>query len=209
MRILLLESEPGVGAETSASLVDQGHEVLRCHEPGSDTFPCREVEAPGTCPLLGRPAVDCAVVVHQGDEEQPTYAEAGVSCAIRRGVPVVQRHEGHRSPFTGCAIPVGSSGVSAACELAIDAARAHEVRPLAVEVERLLAAAGAPTFGIHVDIARDVDQTRISVAVPSGTPIDHGAIATRVLARYTERSHPDDAGVVNVDVHELPPRSAR
>jgi hypothetical protein len=202
MRILLLESAPGVGAEAAASLTAEGHELVRCIDPGAPAFPCREVEEPGSCPLGTQPAVDCAVVVHEGDARQPTAWEAGVSCALRHQVPVVTRHEGAKSPFAGWAIPVGDAGIDAACELAVTAARAHEVRPLVDEVEQFLDRLGIAPGGVAVDIRREGDRARIVVTVPPGGGEHAHAIATRVHARYGQSRRPDAGSVTDIEVRE-------
>ena len=89
MRTLLIESSPGVGAEAAAALADAGHPVLRCHEQGQPTFPCGDLAEPGSCPLHGPGAVDVVLSVRHPDDPEPTAAEAGVTCALRAGVPVV------------------------------------------------------------------------------------------------------------------------
>src|SRR3954465_9458697 len=141
MRILLLESHPGVGAVTEAELVAHGHDVVHCHEAGQPAFPCRELESPGSCPLRGADAVEVAVVVHDPAADSPTMAESGVACALRNEVPVVSRHDGTPGPFAGWTFPVGSQPVSDACEVAVLLSRATEAHPLVTEVRRLLAAA--------------------------------------------------------------------
>lgn len=201
MRILLLESAPGVGTSTSEDLTADGHDVVRCHAPDRPSFPCLELESPGACPLGNEPAVDCAVVVHASTSE-PTASEGGVSCALRHNVPVVARAWSGPSPFDGWAVPVGGAGVVAACRTAIDAGLASEVRPLVDEVHRLLEAAGHPPadHDVSVSIRRTAGRTRVEVVLPADAPVDHGTVATRVHARYGEGRHPGSAAVVDIAV---------
>lgn len=202
MRILLIESSDGVGAGAATALGADGHDIVRCHEPGAPSFPCHAVEEPGGCPLTSTPTVDCAVVVHGGAPDAVTASEAGVSCALRLGVPVVARHDGPGSPFTGWAVPVAGDEVGAACELAVSAARAHEARPLVAEVQRLLADAGGSTEGVWVEVLRGDERTLLRVTVPKGAPLSPGVIATRVHARYGEGLHPVTESRIDVEVVE-------
>ncbi|HEY5155310.1 MAG TPA: hypothetical protein VIJ47_11285 [Acidimicrobiales bacterium] len=88
MRVLVVERKAGLGDGVTAQLDASGHEVVRCHEPGTPAFPCNAIVDGEVCPL-DHHAVDVAMAV-RGDEGGPTTEdEDGVRCAIRRNVPVV------------------------------------------------------------------------------------------------------------------------
>ena len=88
MRILLTERLAGQADATGASLLLEGHEVLRCT--------CSpELDGPGAtgngCPL---DVADVVIAVH-GDPDGPvTQREYGAICALSRDVPLVVVGEG-------------------------------------------------------------------------------------------------------------------
>src|SRR5215831_9597160 len=88
MRALLLESDAHAGAHVERALESAGHTVVRCHEAGGPAFPCRALSDPGSCPLDAPGGVDVAVVFRH-PHPKPTAYEDGVTCALRRDVPVV------------------------------------------------------------------------------------------------------------------------
>jgi len=95
--VLVIENQRHAADQTVAALEAAGHHVHRCYEPGSPGFPCRALEASGTCPLDH--GIDLALVVRDRIEPRPTRYETGVSCAIRAGVPVIERGPAVLDPF--------------------------------------------------------------------------------------------------------------
>lgn len=93
MRILLVESEPGIARDYESALGAAGHELVRCHEPAAAAFPCRGVDDHADCPLEAG-VIDAALVVRDPIADRPTAREAGVVCALRFRVPVLQPREG-------------------------------------------------------------------------------------------------------------------
>jgi hypothetical protein len=186
MRTLLIESSPGVGAEAAAALSDAGHPVVRCHEEGQPTFPCGDLAAPGSCPLHGPGAVDVVLSVRHPDDAEPTAAEAGVTCALRAGVPVVVLGDQEVNPFAALTVPVSDDDPVAAVVAAYRAGKEVAAAPLRAEVVRLLEEAGASADGVEVDVAREGERYRIAVTVPADLPITNESIATHVHARFRE-----------------------
>lgn len=95
MRVLLLESEPGVATQAEAELVSAGHAVARCHDAGAAPFPCYGISDKADngghgCPL-DDDHIDVAVVVHRAAEPagRMSAGEDGARCAMRRHVPVI------------------------------------------------------------------------------------------------------------------------
>ena len=186
MRTLLIESSPGVGAEAAAALSDAGHPVVRCHEEGQPTFPCGDLTSPGSCPLHGPGAVDVVLSVRHPDDAEPTAAEAGVTCALRAGVPVVVLGDQDANPFAALTVPVADDDPVAAVVAAYRTGKEVAAAPLLAEVVRLLEEAGAPAEGVAVDVDRQGDRFRIAVTVPAGLTITNESIATHVHARFRE-----------------------
>jgi hypothetical protein len=84
MRVLVLESQAGVGVPVVDRLRAGGHDVVRCDAPDR-ALPCRGVVSGERCPLDQR--VDVAVLVQ---EPGTTWVEHGAICAMRDRVPVVE-----------------------------------------------------------------------------------------------------------------------
>ena len=83
MRVLMLESHPGVANEAIAELTDAGHTIVRC-DTADRRYPCRGLVPGADCPLDEH--VDVALVVQEIGTHQ---VEHGAVCAARSRVPVV------------------------------------------------------------------------------------------------------------------------
>jgi hypothetical protein len=105
MRVLLLEGDPGAASAVESQLTAAGHQVSRCHDPGTAGFPCRGLTGVGTCPLESE-HVDVAVVVRSQPGDGPSAGEDGVRCALRRFVPLVVAGEVSSSPYRAWAAVV-------------------------------------------------------------------------------------------------------
>src|SRR5262245_27264927 len=86
MRILLIESDPGLAEPTTRTLVQAGHEVVRCTDADGPDFPCVGL-AEDACPLDD--TVDVAVAVRAEGQPGLTPREFGATCALRRRLPLV------------------------------------------------------------------------------------------------------------------------
>ena len=84
MRVLMLESHPGVASGAVARLLDAGHTIVRC-DTADRQYPCRGLVPGGECPL-DQP-VDVAVLVQEADTGQ---VEHGAVCAARSRIPLVE-----------------------------------------------------------------------------------------------------------------------
>ncbi|MEL7207893.1 MAG: hypothetical protein AAGK32_06615, partial [Actinomycetota bacterium] len=96
MRVLVTESDPGRIPEAVRELVDAGHDVVRCTEVGEASFPCSAI-ADGSCPL--DETTDVVLAIRARPHPKPTAGEAGVTCALRNGVPLVVTGTPGLSPF--------------------------------------------------------------------------------------------------------------
>lgn len=121
--VLLIESSPGVGAADAERLESAGHRVHRCypdHAARGGHVPLRERSlcvgvTEGSCPLDR--GVDVALLVRHRVATRPLASEAGVSCALRAGVPVVEDGPDLLDPYgPWVTVRVGDRDVVASCE---------------------------------------------------------------------------------------------
>lgn len=114
MRILMLESHPGVGDHAAAKLTAVGHTIERC-VAGDRRYPCRGLSGEGACPL--DEYVDVAVLAQEPGVD---YLEHGAVCAARGRVPVVEIEPAH----TNVRLPASVWTSAAGPDLAEECARA-------------------------------------------------------------------------------------
>jgi hypothetical protein len=98
LNVLVLESDHGAADVAETDLVEAGHRIVRCHEPGHAAFPCNALVAGHACPLEGVP-VDVALDVRLHARTHPTPTEDGAVCAIRQHVPLVVAGPDVLNPF--------------------------------------------------------------------------------------------------------------
>lgn len=203
MRTLLIESDPATGAQVAETLDALGHHIVRCHERGAPAFPCAAL-APDGCPLEQSP-VDVVVTAHDASWSAPGADEAGVTCALRVGVPVVAV-SGPDHPFTAhaetCTDP---AEVGAAVDRAIAASDRRRAEPLEAEARRLCDLEGVDAGHVSVEVRRDAETARI--VVRTERPVDDavaGRLATRLHALDATGSWPTS----KVSVAVVPRQSA-
>jgi hypothetical protein len=180
MRILCLEARWSDGDTVTEQLRADGHDVVRCHdEAAGPSAPCVGLDRPGSCPLDIDGGVDVAVAVRPDGEPHPTPREAGVTCALRQGIPLVVTGGADPGPFArwGVTVPAGGD-VTAAC---------HEAQRRTLdELGRTIAIATCQAVGgpyragadIRADVARRGQELVVTVYRPVGARALDGAIAT-------------------------------
>ncbi|HTH05293.1 MAG TPA: hypothetical protein VL916_05460 [Ilumatobacteraceae bacterium] len=84
MKVLVLESHPGVAHDAELALAERGHAIVRC-DTTDRRYPCRGLAFGGECPLDRH--VDVAVLAQ---ELGTSHIEHGALCAARARVPVVE-----------------------------------------------------------------------------------------------------------------------
>lgn len=90
MRVLVLESEPGLADEVIDELETSGHLVARCHDADRPPFPCRGMQPGQKCPLDEAPTqVAVALDGQLSPGADPPTGHDGARCALRRSVPLV------------------------------------------------------------------------------------------------------------------------
>jgi len=124
MRILLTESEHGVGDATQQTLERAGHQVVRCSERDAPDFPCNGL-ATGDCPIDDH--VDAAVTVRAQPDATPTPRETGVICALRQRIPLVVARAADADPFVTWSTATVVSGDETALLTALDDALSGEL----------------------------------------------------------------------------------
>ena len=124
MEVLVVESESGAANDAVEALEAADHHVLRCHDPGARPFPCAGLD-PGECPL-DRGTVQVVLDVRGRTTPHPEPLEDGVTCALRRRLPVVIAGSSAINPFAQFAVRDAShQDVVAACEHAADGPQAE------------------------------------------------------------------------------------
>jgi hypothetical protein len=195
MRILVLESDFGTAIRYEDALRAAGHDLVRCHEPGAPAFPCAGVVDHSTCPL-DEGAVDAAILVRDPIAERPSAREAGVACAIRARVPVLEPATDEHDPFAGYVERVEGDLV-AAVELAV---RRPSAGHAAAIKERLLAtppAAGIDPDSVVVTAQRDGRALGVVIDLPADAP---GDLRTAAAAWTVGAARAYDPTLQTIDV---------
>lgn len=86
MKLLLVESQPGIARTLTTQLTDAGHDVVMCSDEVGDG-PCRSVADGAACPLHEH--VDLTLVA-KPEAGVDTLLEMGAVCAERHRIPVVR-----------------------------------------------------------------------------------------------------------------------
>lgn len=182
MRVLLVESDPKSGLAVETRLEGAGHEVVRCTDAGAPSFPCAAV-ADGACPL--DEPTDAVVATRSRPHPRPTAGEAGVSCALREGVPLVVAGNQGLNPFAPWA-SVTTDGDDDLLDAVAEAARSAP--PVVVdaarhEAQRLLG------DGAEVEVLRDGDRLSLTLSAPEVTDNQRlSAAAVKVLGAARQAS---------------------
>jgi hypothetical protein len=180
MRVLVLESDPHTAHGAIVELQAAGHKVLRCHEPDMPAFPCNALFDGGSCPLDQEP-VDVVLDHRAHVSSRPTPYEDGISCALRRHIPLVTSGMSVFSPFEPWTVThVGDDGVVAACEAAIAAPIEPLARPAREALQHTLANAGSPTDGADVEVHRQGGRLHATVSIPVDAGEVEGAVAVKI-----------------------------
>jgi hypothetical protein len=162
MRILMLESHPGVANAAVTRLTEAGCTIERC-DTADRRFPCRGLAVGGECPLDEH--VDVAVLVQ---EIGTHHVEHGAVCAARSRVPVVEvdrADDPKRFPIRSWTSVAGSDLIDA-CEEAASDGRAH-----AQAVEDRLSVLGVvtpaelerPGGTVAIDVTRGANRLRMTI----------------------------------------------
>ncbi len=175
--------------------------VRRCYEPGASSGVCRAVDDRAACPLDG--SIDVALAVRSG-EEDPTALEAGISCALRAGVPLVTVGD-EADPFgsrEACRVADDDDAVDA-CEYAADAAERDLDGRIGDALLPLLDRAGVERAAVRVVVGqRSRDRLVIDLLIDAnvGYRLSH-SLAVRAYEALRDESR---LSPQSVDVHVAP-----
>lgn len=186
--VLLIESHSGAGGADGDQLKGAGHRVHRCFpEPQGaaggrialrDRYLCVGVTA-ASCPLDR--GIDVALLVRQRIATRPAASEAGVSCALRAGVPVVEDGPDLLDPYEPWLAGHVVGDTVAACE----SAAAHRFESLRREIHRrmapLLTASGIEVDAVSCSVETGWPRLRVVLSGPATTRSVEQALAVRVL----------------------------
>ena len=182
MRILVTETHAEAAVPAERQLMEAGHEVVRCRADDGPAFPCAGLE-PGGCPIEG--GIDVALTVRTGPPEAPTAREDGVTCALRRHVPLVVAGPPGPNPFEGWAtVCVDERDLVAACEAAASADVERLSAVARDEAVKALVRRGHAADGVDVITRRSAHDLKVEVALPDVvTDREADAIAVAVADR--------------------------
>jgi len=175
MKLLVLESEPGLARNVTTALTGAGHQVATCTDADSDS-PCRSIDQPSGCPLDHH--IDAAVVVRPLGAAD-SLREMGAVCAERRRVPVVRVEPTNvdLERTLRAAAAAGKDRTEAACAAAVRGALAPEA--------------------VRVEVARERDRTSVTIELSEQ---DTGAVVWAVADRAREAVRRYDPFVKAIDI---------
>jgi hypothetical protein len=182
--VLVIESHPGASDRAREVLTSAGHRVHRCFD-GRALFPCVGVANPDACPL--ERGVDVALAVRRGVIAWPTPLEAGVGCALRAGVPVLQEGSTTLDPFEPWLTGIVGNDVPGACRTAARVAYDGLCERIERGSRQAMARAGHPG-PVTCTAERHGDTLDVTLSGPPvGKDVVH-ALAVRALdAVHAER----------------------
>ena len=204
MRVLVVERKAGLGDGVVAQLDATGHEVVRCHEPGSPAFPCNALIEGESCPL-DHHAVDVAMAI-RGDEGGPTTEdEDGVRCAIRRQVPVMlvgNRDGASYAGWTKGEADPDDDDLLAKAAAAVEAGFDPHVQAARATLRQVLSQHDLDDAAVDVEIKRRGNRLRCVLRVDAAVdPLVAQMAAVRVVVAL--RSLEQELDVIDVDVVDV------
>ena len=140
MHVLVVESDRHAADGAVTDLQAAGHHVLRCHEEDLPAFPCNALCDKGTCPVESDTGVDVVLDYRTRPYPRPTAFEDGVSCALRRYIPLVVAGTSALSPYDKwtTAIATNDEQIVDVCERAVRTPIERLAEPARAEVRRRL-----------------------------------------------------------------------
>jgi hypothetical protein len=179
--VLVMESIPAAAEEVAAGLARAGHRLHRCYETGERGFPCRGVRDPSMCPIEW--GVDVAVLVRPHVAPRPTALETGVSCALRAGIPLVEKGTETLDPFTPwvtARLANNNTGVAETCTATAETALAPLLGRIRQRVARTMTTLAPRRGPVSCALQHHSRGVRVELSGPRlGKDTEH-ALAVRV-----------------------------
>lgn len=198
MRVLVVESDRDSAHKAIVDLQAAGHRVVRCHEADLPAFPCNALCDNGTCPIETTESVDVVLDHRAHPYPRPTAFEDGVSCALRRHIPLVVTGTSALNPFDKWTTAVATADdVVETCERAASAPLPRLADPARAEVQRRI----DPSMASEVDVVvrRRGGQLDATIQMPNDTDDDRdGELAVAVAGVL--REHDRHVSRINVAV---------
>lgn len=168
MEILVVESEPRAADTAIVQLEALGHQVKRCHQPDAEeqSFPCIGL-ASGHCPLE-EDAIDVVLTVRGHSHLNPTPLEDGITCALRRRVPVVVAGLTDPNPFERFGVTVAEGSVTEVCEQVSTDARPDYGAVALKALDWTLNFRGLSIDDAHVAVNRVGRGLHVALHLPAG-----------------------------------------
>ncbi len=194
MEILVTETKGGTAAEAAAELEAAGHRVHRCHAPSAPAFPCAGLLS--GCPLEDG-TIDLVVAARDHVRPTPTAAEDGVTCGLRRGIPVAVLGQPLMNPFEPFGAIAVTGDLVSACERIAGSRRGAYEEAAITTVRQTLAYEDLPTDRAAVSVERIDGRLRVQIFVPAEVPERvRQHLAVRVVGRLREH----DRHVAGIDI---------
>ncbi|MFP3906483.1 MAG: hypothetical protein ACLFRV_09040 [Acidimicrobiales bacterium] len=200
MRVLVVEGEPGAGADAVAALTAAGHETTSCHDEGS-SFPCHGLAGGSGCPLEEDGPVDVALLVRDTPNTEPTPTEDGLRCALRRHVPlaIVGALDGNPYQRFAAATSTSVGDSVAATEQAANSPLAAHAGVARTALQAMLRSEGLDESNADAVVTRN--GSALWVLLRPGLALDPMLVevaSVRVLAAV--RAHDRAASIIDVSV---------
>jgi len=126
LEVLTLGTSRWAVESAADALITAGHRVVRCADPGEREFPCNGLRGDRVCPLDSDAGPDVVLAVRTRVHTRPAAAEFGVTCCLRRSIPLVVAGSTLLNPFDAwatatvdAALTDGLHDVVRACEDAV------------------------------------------------------------------------------------------
>jgi hypothetical protein len=184
MRILCTETEGGLADGAVATLKAAGHEVCRCFAPDSDpTALCVGLEE-GTCPLDRLGGVDVVLAVRSPGHPRAGARETGVTCALRRGVPLALAGAARLNPYARwvAATAEGSEGPAEACRQAAERRLVDLGDAVSASACKTLGRDRRPGVDVHTDVRSFGRELQVTVHRPAADARLDGVVAVHAHA---------------------------
>jgi hypothetical protein len=193
MRVLVAESDRGAADHVITDLQGAGHHVVRCHEPNLPAFPCNALCDGGTCSLDTGDGIDVVLDFRVHPYPRPTPFEDGVSCALRRHVPLVIGGTSALNPFAKWTtdVAIDDDRVVEVCEQAADAPRERLATAVRDAVRTIM---GHET--LDVSVRRSGARLKATVVIPDDSDEVEGQLAVAVAGALRAR----DPWIGGIDV---------
>jgi hypothetical protein len=200
MRMLVVGTLPSAIEPAVTQLVDAGHDVARCHDPGAGAFPCLALSEGRACPLEESP-VDVALTVRDRAWPRPSTFEDGAICALRHRIPLVVAGVTAAHPFASWSSRTleDPSDLVVACEeAAVEPLPGHG--DVTRQAARQVLAAARRDADVEATVRRCEGALRVEITVPASC----AGLTSKVAARAIGALRQFDGLATAIDVAVQP-----